>query len=46
MGISEKVRQGMVEGSFIRRMFEEGIALKKIYGPDKVFDLTIGNPIF
>jgi aspartate aminotransferase len=29
---------------FIRKMFEEGMALK-IYGDDKVFDLTIGNPI-
>jgi aspartate aminotransferase len=46
MGISEKVRKSMAEGSFIRKMFEEGIALKKVYGNDKVFDLTIGNPIF
>jgi aspartate aminotransferase len=46
MGISDLVRQRMVEGSFIRKMFEQGIALKKIYGQDKVFDLTIGNPIF
>lgn len=35
----------MARGSFIRKMFEEGIALKKLYGDDKVFDLTIGNPI-
>jgi len=34
----------MATGSFIRKMFEEGIALKKIHGNDKVFDLTIGNP--
>ncbi len=46
MGISDLVRQRMAEGSFIRKMFEEGIALKKIYGDDQVFDLTIGNPIF
>jgi len=45
MAISDKVRNNMVAGSFIRRMFEEGMALKKIYGEDKVFDLTIGNPI-
>ncbi len=29
----------------IRKMFEEGIALRKIHGDDKVFDLTIGNPM-
>jgi aspartate aminotransferase len=46
MGISDLVRQRMAEGSFIRKMFEEGIALKKVYGNDQVFDLTIGNPIF
>jgi aspartate aminotransferase len=45
MAISDKVRNGMVVGSFIRKMFEEGMALKKIYGNDNVFDLTIGNPI-
>jgi aspartate aminotransferase len=45
MSISEKVRRGMATGSFIRKMFEEGIALKKIHGNDKVFDLTIGNPM-
>jgi len=28
----------------IRRMFEEGIALKQKYGEDKVFDLSLGNP--
>jgi aspartate aminotransferase len=45
MAISDKARAGMLTGSFIRRMFEEGIALKKIYGEDQVFDLTIGNPV-
>jgi aspartate aminotransferase len=35
----------MEEGSWIRRMFEEGIALKKQYGEDNVFDLSLGNPI-
>ena len=45
MSIAAKTKRNMVQGSFIRKMFEEGIALKKIYGEDKVFDLTIGNPI-
>jgi aspartate aminotransferase len=28
----------------IRKMFEEGAALKKQHGPDKVFDFSLGNP--
>jgi aspartate aminotransferase len=45
MVISEKVKASMVVGNYIRKMFEEGIALKKIHGDDNVFDLSIGNPI-
>ena len=45
MSISENVQRRMVGGSAIRRMFEEGTILKKRYGEDKVFDLSIGNPI-
>ncbi len=44
MSISEKVQKGLVSGFTIRKLFEEGIALKKQYGDDKVFDLTLGNP--
>jgi aspartate aminotransferase len=43
--MSEKVRKGMEAGSWIRRMFDEGAIMKKKYGADKVFDLTLGNPI-
>jgi aspartate aminotransferase len=35
----------MEVGSWIRRMFEEGIAMKKQFGPENVFDLSLGNPI-
>ena len=35
----------MKVGSWIRRMFEEGIAMKKKYGAENVFDLSLGNPI-
>ncbi|MCR5778299.1 MAG: pyridoxal phosphate-dependent aminotransferase [Lachnospiraceae bacterium] len=28
----------------IRKMFEEGLRLKKEYGDDKVFDFSLGNP--
>ncbi len=31
-------------GSAIRKMFEEGNRLKKIYGDDKVYDFSLGNP--
>ena len=45
MSMSVNVRQQMVEGSWIRRMFEEGTALKALHGADKVCDLSLGNPI-
>jgi aspartate aminotransferase len=45
MVIAAKVKRQMAEGGWIRKMFEEGIALKRKYGEDKVFDLSLGNPI-
>ncbi|MDY6916956.1 MAG: pyridoxal phosphate-dependent aminotransferase [Chloroflexota bacterium] len=45
MSISRNVRDAMERGSWIRRMFEEGIALRKQYGEQGVFDLTLGNPV-
>ena len=45
MPISEKVRKSMAEGSWIRKMFEEGAAFKKRYGVENVFDLSLGNPV-
>jgi len=45
MSIAEKVRQNMAEASWIRKMFEEGAVLKKRYGEENVFDLSLGNPI-
>jgi aspartate aminotransferase len=35
----------MADGSWIRRMFEQGNLLKRQYGEEKVFDLSIGNPV-
>jgi aspartate aminotransferase len=35
----------MAEGGWIRKMFEEGIALKNKFGERSVFDLTLGNPV-
>ncbi len=45
MTISRKIREAMERGSWIRRMFEEGIVLKQQYGEENVFDLTLGNPV-
>jgi len=45
MSVSEKIRKSMAEGSWIRKMFEEGAILKQRYGEENVFDLSLGNPI-
>ena len=45
MSISKKVQKSMVEGSWIRKMFEEGASLKQQYGAENVFDLSLGNPV-
>ncbi len=45
MSISDNVRESMAEGSWIRKMFETGIALKQRYGAENVFDLSLGNPV-
>ncbi|MFC2005008.1 pyridoxal phosphate-dependent aminotransferase [Chloroflexota bacterium] len=45
MPISDRVQKSMEQGSWIRRMFEEGTRLKQQYGEENVFDLSLGNPI-
>ena len=35
----------MAESSWIRRMFEAGIELRRQRGDDNVFDLSLGNPV-
>lgn len=32
MGLSDRIKAGMAEGSWIRRMFEEGTILKRQHG--------------
>jgi aspartate aminotransferase len=44
MAISELVREAMGRGSWIRRMFEEGLRLKALHGAGNVLDFTLGNP--
>jgi aspartate aminotransferase len=45
MAVSNKIKTFMEQGSWIRKMFEEGIALKQQFGEENVFDLSLGNPI-
>jgi aspartate aminotransferase len=44
MPTSEKVKAAIERSSWIRKMFEEGIARKAKYGADNVFDFSLGNP--
>ena len=44
MPVAQAVKDALDSSSMIRRMFEEGIELKKKFGPDKVFDFSLGNP--
>jgi aspartate aminotransferase len=44
MAISKKIEKFISSASWIRRMFEEGEMLRKIYGSEKVYDFTLGNP--
>jgi len=45
MAISHKVHDFMERASWIRKMFEEGIRLKREFGDENVFDLSLGNPV-
>ena len=44
MTIAGKVNECIASASWIRKMFEEGAALREQYGADQVFDFTLGNP--
>jgi aspartate aminotransferase len=45
VSVSDKVQRSMAQGSWVRRMFEEGASLKRRYGEENVFDLSLGNPV-
>lgn len=45
MAVSKKIKTFMKQGSWIRKMFEEGISLKEQFGAENIFDLSLGNPI-
>ena len=44
MSISPVVQKKMENSSWIRKMFEEGIKLRKEIGAENVFDFSLGNP--
>jgi aspartate aminotransferase len=45
MAIASQIKQYMADSSWIRRMFELGIAMKRERGEENVFDLSLGNPV-
>ena len=44
MAISRKIEGFITQSSWIRKMFEEGISLKKQFGAERVYDFSLGNP--
>ena len=42
--VNRGISEAMGNSSWIRRMFEAGLELKKQYGADKVYDFSLGNP--
>ena len=42
--ISKYMKENIKQGSFIRKMFEEGIRMKNQFGADQVYDFSLGNP--
>jgi aspartate aminotransferase len=44
MAIAKKIDGFMEKASWIRKMFEEGMALKQKFGAENVFDFSLGNP--
>jgi aspartate aminotransferase len=45
MAVSMKIQKALEGASWIRKMFGEGDRLKRMYGAEKVFDFSLGNPI-
>ena len=42
--LTNDIQKAMGSSSFIRKMFEKGLELKKQFGTDAVFDFSLGNP--
>ena len=44
MSVSRRIRDSIEKASWVRKMFEEGALRKARYGPENVFDFSLGNP--
>ncbi|MCX6633424.1 MAG: pyridoxal phosphate-dependent aminotransferase, partial [Candidatus Solibacter sp.] len=44
MSVAKTIEAQLERASWIRRMFEEGILLRRERGAENVFDFSIGNP--
>jgi aspartate aminotransferase len=44
MPVSKTIARQLENASWIRRMFEEGVRMKRERGADAVFDFSLGNP--
>ncbi|GHU25380.1 aspartate aminotransferase [Spirochaetia bacterium] len=44
MPVATSIKESLRSSSLIRKMFEEGNRLKKLYGAENVFDFSLGNP--
>jgi aspartate aminotransferase len=44
MSASKKIQESIKRSSWIRKMFEQGNQMREEYGPDNVFDFSLGNP--
>lgn len=42
--VTDEIKSYIANSSWIRRMFETGLELKKQYGSDNVYDFSLGNP--
>jgi aspartate aminotransferase len=44
LSIALKIRESLVNASFIRKMFDQGAELRQKFGAENVYDFTLGNP--
>ena len=42
--VTTQIKESMAGSSWIRKMFEKGIELKRLHGADAVCDFSLGNP--
>jgi len=42
--VTSEISRSMASSSFIRKMFEKGLELKRAFGEDAVCDFSLGNP--